>query len=315
MISRRSLLTLAATAAGSTALPAGLLLSSPRSEAQALARPSRIVVAGGAVTETLYALGLGDRIVAVDTTSTYPPDAMALPKVGYLRQLSAEGVLALKPDLILFARDAGPPAAIEQIKASGIPLAVIETGWSTDGVAAMIETAGGAAGEAGAATRLASRVRGDFATLAGALPAERGKTVLLLLSVGVGPMLGAGTDTAADAIIRLAGGRTAFPDMKGYKPLSLEPVLAADPDWIVLPSHVATSLGGPGRIAALDIVARTRAGAEGRVAIIDSLYLLGFGPRAPQAAADLATLLYPAAGIPAIGRAATPSPLVTVAGA
>lgn len=289
-----------------------LLLSKGGAQAQSRAYTS-IVSVGGAVTETLFALGLGNKLRAVDTTSTYPASALQLPKVGYLRQLSAEGILALKPDLVLLSGEAGPAAAVEHMKTAGVALRQIDIGRSPLGVVSMIEAIGSATGEVEAAGALAATVTDQFNLLDAALPSVERKSILLLLAAGNGPLLGAGTNTAASAMVDLACGELAFPDMQGYKAVSLEPVLAADPDWIVIPSHVAAALGGAKGVAALEVVARSRAGAEGRVAIIDSHYLLGFGPRAPQAAADLATLLYPNAAIPVLNRDATPSSLVTIA--
>ncbi len=291
-----------------------LLLSRGGALAQSSAY-TRIVSVGGAVTETLFALGMGDRLRAVDTTSTYPASALRLPKVGYLRQLSAEGVLSMEPDLILLSSEAGPAAAVDQLKSSGIPLAQVPVGQTADGLSSMINAVGEAAGLPEEARRLAESVEAQFETLATALPSGPKKSVLLILSAGNGPLLGAGANTAASAIIGFSGGALAFPEMEGYKAISMEPVLAADPDWIVLPSHVCEALGGPEGVAKLDIVSRTTAGTQGRVAVIDSHYLLGFGPRAPMAAADLATLLYPDAAIPALGRNASPSSHVTVLGA
>ncbi|PCJ69133.1 MAG: hemin ABC transporter substrate-binding protein [Rhodobiaceae bacterium] len=314
MITRRTLLSLTGAGVGGVILPAAFG-SGAWAVGQSGTLPSRIVSAGGAITETLFALGLEDRIVAVDTTSTYPHAAMALPKIGYLRQLSAEGLLSVRPDLVVLSSEAGPPAAIEQLKASGIPLVIIEAEWSPEGIARQITEVGVAVGAEEPALELASRVSGQFETLAATLPDVRDQKMLLLLSAGTGPLLAAGTNTAADAIMKLAGGGTALPDMEGYKPVSIEPILAADPDWIILPSHVARALGGHDGVSSLEVITRTRAGVQGRVAIIDSLYLLGFGIRTAQAAADLATLLYPDAGIPALGRPSIPSPSVMIAGA
>lgn len=307
MISRRA--ALAGLSAG-----AALVATGGVSQAQTSSF-ARIVSVGGAVTETLFALGLGHKLRAVDTTSTYPAAALQLPKIGYLRQLSAEGVLSMQPDLILLSSEAGPAAAIDHLKASGIPLAQVPIGRSVGGLSAMISAIGEATGLSEDAGILAEGVEAQFGTLATALPSGPKKSVLLILSAGNGPLLGAGANTAASAIIDFSGGALAFPEMEGYKAISMEPVLAADPDWIVLPSHVCEALGGPEGVAKLDIVSRTTAGTEGRVAVIDSHYLLGFGPRAPQAAADLATLLYPDAAIPTLGREAVPSSLVTVLGA
>ncbi|MEQ9519700.1 MAG: ABC transporter substrate-binding protein [Parvibaculum sp.] len=307
MISRRSVLA-GIGAGGSIVITGGVSVGQTASF-------TRIVSVGGAITETLFALGLGERLLAVDTTSTFPVGVHSLPKIGYLRQLSAEGILAMKPDLLLLSSEAGPAAAVVQLTAAGIPLEKIEVGRSPSGVVAMIEAVGEATGEAVAAQSLSEGVAEQFDTLAAALPTGERKSVLLLLAAGSGPLLGAGANTAASAIIGLGGGALVFPDMQGYKAVSLEPVLAADPDLIVLPSHVAMALGGPEGVAALDVVLRTRAGIEGQVAIIDSHYLMGFGPRAPQAAADFATLLYPDANIPILGRDAVPSTLVSLVGA
>lgn len=306
MITRRK--ALAALGAG------GALVASGGAVFAQTSAYGRIVSVGGAITETLYALGLGDYLRAADTTSTFPPAALQLPKVGYLRQLSAEGVLAMQPDLIVLSGEAGPVAAVEQLKSSGIPLAQIEIGRTPDAVASMVQSVGATADAEAVAERLAQSIKSHFSDLSDALPDGQRKSVLLVLSAGNGPLLGAGANTAASSVIELAGGALAFPEMQGYKAISLEPVLAADPDWIVLPSHVAMALGGLEGIGSLDVIARTRAGMEGRVAIIDSHYLLGFGPRAPQAAADIASLLYPDAGIPVLGRNASPSSLVTLAG-
>ena len=103
-----------------------------------------------------------------------------------------------------------------------------------------------------------------------------------------------------------------MPTLEGYKPLSLEPVLAADPDYIIVPSHVVEILGGMDGLRELDVIAETNAGREGRIIIADSLYLLGFGPRAPQAAADLARIFHPDADIP-LESAGGDHPLIQLA--
>lgn len=306
MIDRRRVLSLLA-GAGAAGLHAGAGIGALAATSGA---PQRIVSVGGAVTETVFALGFGDRVAAADTTSVYPAAAAALPKVGYLRQLSSEGVLAMRPDLVLLGAGAGPAAAVSQIKASSVPVREIDAPMTPEGVGMLVRSTGAALGATERADDLADEIDRRFATLAASLPGEDAPSVLLVLSAGAGPLLGAGSDTAASALIGLAGGRLALPGLEGYRPISLEPVLAADPDWIVVPDHVVTALGGPEGLKRVDVVSATRAGREGRVIVADSLYLLGFGPRTPQAAADLATLLHPGARIPLLGRPEAPSGLV-----
>ncbi|MGD1935578.1 MAG: hemin ABC transporter substrate-binding protein [Candidatus Phaeomarinobacter sp.] len=300
---------------GGAALLTGTL---PHAQAEALpanaAAPQKIVSVGGAVTETLYALGFGDRILAADTTSMFPAAARALPKVGYLRQLSAEGVLGMRPDLILLGEGAGPAAAVEQIKSADLDVVDVAIPWTPDGVTKLIKTVGAAAGDAAQAGEFAETVRTQFSELADAVPTTDAPSVLLLLSAGTGPLLGAGKNTAAEAVITMAGGRLALPTLEGYKPLSLEPVLAADPDFILIPSHVVMALGGEEALADIDVIAKTTAGQQGRVIVADSLYLLGFGPRTPQAIADLAQMFHPDADIPLAGREQAPSGRMNLTG-
>lgn len=302
-ISRRSFAS-AVTALSVIALTGSVLAAEPADNG-----PERIVSVGGAVTETLFALGLAKNIVAVDSTSMYPAAARELPQVGYLRQLSAEGVLAARPDMVLLGEGAGPASAVDQIKSSGLEVEDIRIGWSPASVTQLIRHVGQATDTSGKADLLASNVEQDFKTLAAALPEAEKPSVLLVLSAGAGPLLGAGSKTAAEAAVHLAGGRLALPDLEGYKPLSLEPVLAADPNYIIIPGHVLGIVGGIEGLMKLDIIAKTNAGREGRIIIADSLYLLGFGPRTPQAAADLARILYPDADIPFV-RAEAEYPLI-----
>jgi iron complex transport system substrate-binding protein len=309
---KRGLLFLAALILGGG--PALLAGTSPDARAEASQASERIVSVGGAVTETLFALGLGSKVLAADTTSMFPAEAHALPKVGYLRQLSAEGVLGMRPDLILLGEGAGPAAAVEQIKGADLTVVEVGTPWTPDGVGNLIETVGAAAGSASEAREFAAAVTAQFSGLADTVPTTDKPSVLLVLNAGAGPLLGAGTNTAAEAVITMAGGRLALPTLDGYKPLSLEPVLAADPDFIIMPSHVVAALGGREALADIDVISKTTAGREGRIIIGDSLYLLGFGPRTPQAIADLADIFHPDADIPLAGREQAPSGRLTLAG-
>ncbi|MEO0829508.1 MAG: ABC transporter substrate-binding protein, partial [Pseudomonadota bacterium] len=167
--------------AGAIALLSFASSANPSGSAEPADGPVRIVVAGGAVTETLYALGLGDRIIAADTTSMFPEAAMKLPKVGYLRQLSAEGVLAMRPDHILLGQGAGPAAAVEQIKSSGLPVSDISSGWTPDSVTGMVRDIGAAIGSPEAADTLATEIDADFAELAASLTEDERPSVLLIM--------------------------------------------------------------------------------------------------------------------------------------
>ena len=81
---------------------------------------NRIVALNGSNTEILFALGVGDRVVGCDLSSTYPPQVKELANVGYQYRLNAEGILALKPDLVIGREDAKPPQVIDQLRSAGV---------------------------------------------------------------------------------------------------------------------------------------------------------------------------------------------------
>src|SRR5580698_8821857 len=96
---------------------------------------SRIVSIGGSITEILYALGLQQNIVAIDTTSLYPPSALKdKPNVGYMRQLSAEGVLALSPTVILATDGTGPQQTIDVLEQAKVPFVRVPDTFTANGI-------------------------------------------------------------------------------------------------------------------------------------------------------------------------------------
>lgn len=284
------------TAARTLAAPL-ILLALAAASARAGEIPTdakRIVSIGGTVTEIIYALGDDARIVAVDSTSTYPASAADKPDVGYIRQLSAEGVLSQKPDLIIAETGAGPADAMAILKASGIPIVSIPTPPEAGAIAGKIRAVGAAVGKDDAADKLASEVDAALKTLearVSALP-EPKKRVLFALSLANGRVMAAGTDTSADAIIRLAGGINAASGISGYKPLSDEAVIAAAPEVVLVMDNPAMHLTAE-QAFALPALQSSPAGKAKAFIAMDGLYLLGLGPRTPQAALDLAAKLYP----------------------
>lgn len=259
------------------------------------ASPGRVVSIGGAVTEIVFALGAQDRLVAVDSTSRHPPEAAALPDLGYMRQLSAEPILALEPGLILAVEDAGPPAALDQLRATGVPIVTVPDEPTPDGVLRKVEVVADALGLADRGKALNARLEARLAALSAALDEVRTRPrVLFLLSVGNGGApLAAGRGTAAAGIIALAGGRNAIEGFEGFKPLSPEAAVTAAPDVVLVSDRTLALLGGEDNLLARPDLAATPAGRNGRVVAMDGLLLLGFGPRTPEAIHELASALHP----------------------
>lgn len=255
---------------------------------------TRIVSIGGTITEILYDLGAQDRIVARDSTSFYPADANSKPDVGYMRALSAEGILGQKPDLILMEEGSGPPPVIEILKASEVPMVVIPTPPKADRIGQKIRDVGAAVGLSDKAEALATKTEADLKTLAAdvaKIKAEK-KKVLFVLSLSNGRVMAGGADTEAGAVIEMAGGINAAPTINGYKPLSDEAVIAARPDAILSMSRGDHSIK-PEQVFALPSMQTTPAAESKSLISMDGLLLLGFGPRTPEAARTLAAQIYP----------------------
>jgi iron complex transport system substrate-binding protein len=267
----------------------------------AAADGQRLVVAGGALTEIVVALGLGDRLAGVDSTSLYPYGLTSkLPQIGYVRTLSAEGILSLSPSLLIASDYAGPPATIAQLKAAGVPLLVVPESYTDPAVPQKIRMVGEAVGRAAEGKTIADAVEADQRAVQAMVAPLRRPRVLFVLSTSNGNILAGGQETSADVMLRLAGAQNVVTDYKNFKPLNAEAALAADPDVILLPGHSFEALGGAAGVVALPALKATRAVRDGRVHAMDTLYMLGLGPRIAHATRDLAELLHPGTKLPAL---------------
>jgi iron complex transport system substrate-binding protein len=260
----------------------------------AISDPSRIVSVGGAVTEILYALGLESRIIAVDSTSLYPPRAHAeKPSVGYMRQLSPEGVLGLGPSLVLAAEGSGPKGTIAVLEGASVPYVQIPDRFTGDGIVEKIRLIAQATGSVQRGECLANLVEADLRALA-ALRAriEQPRKALFILSFMNGRPMVAGRATAADGIMTLAGASNAITEYDGYKLINDEAVIAGRPDAILAMERASFRLDAQ-TVFEHPAFATTPAAAQRELISMEGLYLLGFGPRSARAARDLALALYP----------------------
>lgn len=264
------------------------------STARAGADHQRIVSIGGSVTEIVYALGEERRIVARDSTSLYPEAALELPDVGYVRGLSPEGVLSVRPDMIIAEADAGPEDAVELLKSTDLPIVLVPEQYSADGIVTKIEVVGDALGVPEKAAALAAQVRADLDAVAREIAAmgQPAKRVLFILSTQGGRIMASGTGTSADAMIALAGGENAMDDFDGYKPVTAEAIAGAAPDVILMMDRRGGHSSSDQELFAMPALSTTPAAASGSVVRMNGLLLLGFGPRTAQAVRDLNTELY-----------------------
>jgi iron complex transport system substrate-binding protein len=256
--------------------------------------PQRVIALGGAVTEIVAALGAESQLVGRDSTSEFPPSVQALPDVGYVRALSPEGVLALDPQLILAEATAGPVEAVEVLKAAGVAYVALPGEASPEGVLAKIATVGAALERPAEAQALAEAFSAAMAQVrAEAAAVETPKRVLFVLAIQGGRVMAGGANSSADAITRLAGAVNAAEGFEGYKQMTDEAVLAAAPDVILMMDREGDLAISDADILAHPALGATPAAQAGAVIRMDGMLLLGFGPRTPQAAADLHRALYP----------------------
>ena len=259
-----------------------------------IADTSRIVAIGGDVTEILYALKAEGKIAAVDSTSQFPAQALKeKPNVGYMRALSAEGVLSANPTAIVASKDAGPPDVVALLKASAVPYVEVPGDHTPEGVSAKIRFIASLVGAESAGDALARSVEQDFAALAQDR-AKIGKPIraIFVLTVQNGRATVAGANTSADAVIKLAGAENAAVGIEGYKPLVEEAATQLAPDAIVTMRHSSSTFTSD-EILSVKGLQASPAGQNKRVIEMDGLYLLSFGPRSAHAARDLMAALYP----------------------
>jgi iron complex transport system substrate-binding protein len=277
------------------AVAGGVVVRDARDREVAIENPSRIVSIGGAVTEILYALGFEDRLAGVDATSLFPPAALRdKPNVGYMRQLSPEGVLGLNPSLVFAMQGSGPKETMDVLEAAKVPMVLVPEVFTEDGLLAKIRLVGHAMDADVRAACLASAVSSDLTQLR-ELRSKVTKPVrvMFVMSLLNGRAMVAGHKTAADEIINLSGGINAIDGYDGYKTINDEAIVAARPDVVLSIQRGKDSLDADAVYAHPAFAMAPVAANKGFISM-EGLYLLGFGPRTAAAARDLSLKLYPA---------------------
>jgi iron complex transport system substrate-binding protein len=260
-----------------------------------IADSSRILSIGGDITEIVYALGAGARVVGIDSTSQFPPSALKEKlSVGYMRALSSEGVISVGATLVLASERSGPPEVVKTLKATSVPYVEVPEGYSAAGIRQKVHLIARAIGADSEGERLGAQVETDFVALAAArAKITKPLRALFVLAVQNGRATVGGKDTSADAILTLAGAENAAVAVSGFKPLPNEAIVELAPEVVVAMRRTSSDAHDVEQIFALKGLESTPAGANRRLVMMDGLYLLGFGPRAPAAARDLMGMLYP----------------------
>ena len=260
----------------------------------------RIVSLNGSTTEILFALGVGEKVVGCDASSTYPEGVKEkLPSVGYQYGLNAEGILSLKPTLVIGRDDVKPPQVVEQLRMAGVTVLLLKEPRSFETAKKRLITIGKAVGCERKAEKLTKAIDADIKKLETKLVSQKGKPkqkALFLYLRGTQTTLVLGTNTAPGAMFEIVKAENAAGNIKGNKPMTAEAVIAAQPDVYVLFTTGLESIGGVDGLLKLPGLAHTLAGQNKRVVAMTGQYLSGFGPRCARAALDLFKGIYEVEG-------------------
>lgn len=260
--------------------------------------PQRWVSAGGALSEWACALGGESKLVGVDTTSQHPDSLRALPGIGYQRQLSAEGVLRLRPQILVGTEEMGPPPVLAQIRAAGVQVELFSAAPNLTALQDNLRHLGQLLGTEDRARAMFEdyqmRLSQHGARVNEARLKQKAPGVLLLVGSAGGKPLIAGKDTAADWLLQQAGGHN-LATHSGYKPFSVETLASLNPEVLIFADRALR--GEEARVALFKenpILSSTRAARDGRVIELDPTLLVGgLGPRLPQSLVTLTNAFYP----------------------
>ncbi|MBI6547849.1 heme/hemin ABC transporter substrate-binding protein [Xenorhabdus lircayensis] len=238
----------------------------------------RIVTVGGDVSEIVFALGEGQHVVARDSTSQNPKALLSLPDVGYMRMLNPEGILSMRPSLVIASESAQPSLALKQVEDSGVKVIKVTSETSLEAVPKKIMTVAKAVSQEKRGEELVAQYQQQ---LSGIATSDISTKVLFVMSHGGLMPMAAGQKTAADQIIRAIGAKNAMQGFHGYRPLSQEGVIASKPDLLLVSTEGLKTLGGMDKIWLLPGLNFTPVGKKKQVVVVDEMGLLGFGLQTP----------------------------------
>lgn len=265
--------------------------ASSESEAS-FADSARIVSINGTVSEILVDLGLEEQIVGVDVASTYPERLQEKPKVGHSRQLTAEGVLALNPDVVIATTNDLKPEVKDQIVSAGAKVLVFDHEYSVEGAKGLIRTLADSLDKSAKGDSIITALESDLSKVDSLGQPDSKPSVLFIYARGAGTMMVAGEGTQIEKIIQLAGGENAVSGFSDFKPLTAEALVAANPDVILLFDSGLSSLGGADMLLEMPGVKETNAGRNKKIVEMDGQLLTGFSQRLGKAILELSEKIH-----------------------
>ena len=260
-------------------------------ECSAASDASRVTVAGGSITEIMYMINAEDSIIAVDLTSNFPERARNHPQIGYVRALSAEGILSLDPTIIIGEDDMGPPAVLEQINRTGVEVAIIPEEHNITGVKSKVKCIAEIVNKNIEAERLFDEKLDpaiDKLKIASQKVLEKKTKAIFILGLQSGSPLIGGMNTSANGLIEMIGAKNVLSSFEGWKPVSTESILMAEPDVILISNRGLSAFGDVESLRQHPALALTPAAKNNNIIAMDGMAMLGFGPRTIFSALNIA---------------------------
>lgn len=253
----------------------------------------RIVIAGGSLTEIVFAIGAGDDVVGVDKTSSYPEKVKQLPQIGYWKLLNIEGVLSLRPTLFITLNDVEPDNVIEKVSESKVDvLALRRVPGTIELLYENINKIASKLNKQEEGEKLINRIKANLADIQAKIATHPQKTKVLSLMSMSGSNSVAGKNTTIDALITIAGGEN-LATHNSFKSYTAESIIAINPEVIILNKYSIDQLGGLDKVNTIPGITETSAFKNNRITVIDDSYLFGIGPRVDEAAKLLFQSFYP----------------------
>ena len=254
---------------------------------------SRIVVAGGSITEILFFLNESKNIVAVDTTSNYPEDAKNFPSIGYVRALSAEGVLSLNPTLIIGENDMGPENVLEQLKKTKIELRVLDERNTVKGIEDKISCIASILGKDDDSTKNTSLEKSvsKLKIISKANSKKNIRGLVILMMQGTSPVV-AGRNTSGGDFLKMIGSKNTMSSFEGWKPAGKEAILLSNPNFILITKRATRNYGSLNSFLKESGIEMTEAARTQNVFSLDGMSFLGFGPRTISSGLEISNKIY-----------------------
>ena len=258
----------------------------------------RIVSVSKHLTELLFALGKGHDIVACDLTSSYPDSAKLLPTVGYHRALNAEGIISMKPDIVIHSNDIGPAAVLPQLEKVGLNIKAFGGANTLDSAKLLLSELGKYFGAEKQADSINKKFDQDMQKVADAQKNIKDSPSVMIIHYGQANnvyFVMSGRKGAADKMISYAGGKSANYDAKGARQISAESVALANPDIIIATDYGFDKMGSAEKFKTIPGVALTNAAKNNRIYRFEEHDLVYFGPRTGENILKLMSLIHPTA--------------------